>query len=136
MGLMEISPLAPLFSAQIDSQMIWSGDSPDLSVGTPAQFVIAPACRQASLNADLSVVDIKDNEVESPDLIASRIERAAKTLGRERIRFVNPDCGLWMLSRSVADRKMRALVVGCNLYQGSRSRKQTGPDWANGPFPA
>jgi len=63
--------------------MIWSGDSPDLSVGTPAQFVIAPACRQASLNADLSVVDIRDNEVESPDLIASRIERAAKPLGGE-----------------------------------------------------
>ncbi len=116
--------------------MIWSGDSPDLSVGTPAQFVVAPACRQASLNADLSVVDIKDNEVESPDLIASRIERAAKTLGGERLRFVNPDCGLWMISRSVADRKMQALVVGCNLYQGSRSRKQAGPDWANGPFPA
>ena len=67
----------------------------------------------------LSVVDIKDNEVESPDLIASRIEQAAKTLGEERIRFVNPDCGFWMLSRSVADRKMRALVAGRDLYQGS-----------------
>ena len=68
----------------------------------------------------LSVIDIKDNEVESPDLIASRIEEAAKTLGEERIHFVNPDCGLWMLSRSVADRKMQALVAGRNLYQGSR----------------
>ncbi len=67
----------------------------------------------------LSVVDIKDNEVESPDVIASRIEHAAKTLGEERIRFVNPDCGFWMLSRSVADRKMRALVAGRDLYQGS-----------------
>lgn len=68
----------------------------------------------------LSVVDIKDNEVESPELIAARIEHAAKTLGEERIRFVNPDCGLWMLSRSVADRKMRALVAGRDLFQGSR----------------
>ena len=68
----------------------------------------------------LSVIDIKDNEVESPDLIASRIEHAVKTLGEGRIRFVNPDCGLWMLSRSVADRKMRALVAGRDLYQGSR----------------
>lgn len=67
----------------------------------------------------LSVVDIKDNEVESPDLIASRIEQAARILGEQRIRFVNPDCGFWMLSRSVADRKMRALVAGRNLYQGS-----------------
>lgn len=67
----------------------------------------------------LSVIDIKDNEVESPDLIASRIEHAARTLGEERIRFVNPDCGFWMLSRSVADRKMRALVAGRDLFEGS-----------------
>ena len=68
----------------------------------------------------LSVVDIKDNEVESPELIASRIEHAARTLGEERIRFVNPDCGFWMLSRSVADSKMRALVAGRDLYVGTR----------------
>ena len=68
----------------------------------------------------LSVVDIKDNEVESAELIAARIEQAAKTLGEERIRFVNPDCGFWMLPRSVADRKMRALVAGRDLFHGSR----------------
>jgi 5-methyltetrahydropteroyltriglutamate--homocysteine methyltransferase len=66
----------------------------------------------------LSVIDIKDNEVETPDLIASRIEEAATILGEERIHFVNPDCGFWMLSRSVADRKMQALVAGRDLYQG------------------
>ncbi len=71
------------------------------------------------LGIGLGVIDIKDNEVESPDLIAARIEHAAKTLGEERIRFANPDCGFWMLSRSVADRKMRALVAGRDLYQGS-----------------
>ena len=68
----------------------------------------------------LSVIDIKDNEVESAELIAARIEHAAETLGEERIRFVNPDCGFWMLSRSVADRKMRALVAGRDLFLGSR----------------
>ena len=72
----------------------------------------------SNVQLGLSVVDIKDNEVESPELIAHRIEHAAETLGEERIRFVNPDCGFWMLSRSVADRKMRALVSGRDLYQG------------------
>ena len=67
----------------------------------------------------LSVIDIKDNQVESPDLIASRIEHAAKKLGEDRIHFINPDCGFWMLSRSVADRKMRAMVAGRDLYVGS-----------------
>jgi len=66
----------------------------------------------------LSVVDIKDNGIEPPDLIASRIEHAQQTLGPGRIPFVHPDCGFWMLQRSVADGKMRALVQGRNLFEG------------------
>ena len=66
----------------------------------------------------LGVVDIKDNLVEAPDLIASRIEHAAMVLGEERVRWVHPDCGFWMLSRSVADAKMRALVEGRDLFYG------------------
>lgn len=68
----------------------------------------------------LSVVDIKDNGIESADLIASRIENAAAVLGEERIRYINPDCGFWMLSRSVADRKMQALAAGRDLFYGRR----------------
>ena len=67
----------------------------------------------------LSVIDIKDNEVESADLVASRIDHAARVLGEQRIHFVNPDCGFWMLSRSVADRKIAALVAGRNLFAGT-----------------
>jgi 5-methyltetrahydropteroyltriglutamate--homocysteine methyltransferase len=66
----------------------------------------------------LSVVDIKDNGIESPDLIARRIDHAQQILGPGRIPFVHPDCGFWMLQRSVADGKMRALVAGRNLFEG------------------
>lgn len=66
----------------------------------------------------LSVIDIKDNGIESPDLIASRIESAAKILGPDRIPYVHPDCGFWMLQRSVADGKMKALVAGRNKFEG------------------
>lgn len=66
----------------------------------------------------LSVVDIKDNLIEPADLIARRIENAAKILGPGRIPYVHPDCGFWMLQRSVADGKMKALVEGRNLYEG------------------
>ncbi len=66
----------------------------------------------------IGVVDIKDNEVEAPELIASRIEHIVKTLGPERLRYINPDCGFWMLQRSVADRKMRVLVEGRDLFEG------------------
>jgi len=66
----------------------------------------------------IGMIDIKDNEVETPELVATRIERVVKTLGAERLRYVHPDCGFWMLQRSVADRKMRALVEGRNLFEG------------------
>ncbi len=66
----------------------------------------------------LGVIDIKDNAVEPPELIARRLEHASKTLGPERVRYIHPDCGFWMLQRSVADGKMRALVEGRNLFEG------------------
>jgi 5-methyltetrahydropteroyltriglutamate--homocysteine methyltransferase len=66
----------------------------------------------------IGVVDIKDNEVESPELIASRIEQVIQTVGEDRLHYIHPDCGFWMLQRSVVDRKMRALVDGRNLFEG------------------
>lgn len=66
----------------------------------------------------IGVIDIKDNEVETPEEVARRIERAAEELGAERIQYVHPDCGFWMLPRSVADAKMRSLVQGRDLFSG------------------
>ncbi|MBI4579853.1 MAG: cobalamin-independent methionine synthase II family protein [Planctomycetes bacterium] len=67
----------------------------------------------------IGVVDVKVNHVEPPDQIARAIERAAKVLGPGRVRFIHPDCGLWMLRRSVVDRKITALAKGRDLYLGS-----------------
>ena len=66
----------------------------------------------------LGVVDIKSTQIESADLVARGIERAAKILGPERVRYVHPDCGFWMLKRSIADGKIRALVLGRDQYEG------------------
>ena len=79
----------------------------------------------SKIGIGLSVVDIKDNEVESADLIASRIENACKVLGEERIHYIHPDCGFWMLQRSVADRKMKALSDGRDLFY---DRKASGAE--------
>lgn len=67
----------------------------------------------------IGVIDIKDNEVESSETVAERIEQAVEVLGNERVRWVHPDCGFWMLPRSVADSKMAALVRGRDLFLGS-----------------
>lgn len=66
----------------------------------------------------IGVVDIKVNHVETPDEIASRINEAEKAVGSDRIKWVHPDCGFWMLKRSIADRKIEALVKGRDRYLG------------------
>ncbi len=65
----------------------------------------------------IGVVDIKDNQVEEPELIARRIEKIVAIVGEGRLRYIHPDCGLWMLHRGVADRKLRALVRGRDLFE-------------------
>jgi 5-methyltetrahydropteroyltriglutamate--homocysteine methyltransferase len=68
----------------------------------------------------LGVVDIKSTEIETADTIARRLDRAEATLGSGRVKYVHPDCGFWMLKRSIADGKIRALVAGRDLYEGRR----------------
>ncbi|HUF09202.1 MAG TPA: hypothetical protein VMO47_07780, partial [Rhodothermales bacterium] len=70
------------------------------------------------IGVGLGVIDIKTTVVESPERVARRIEDAAKVLGEDRIKYVHPDCGFWMLKRSIADRKMKALVEGRDLFEG------------------
>ena len=72
-----------------------------------------------TIGLGLGVVDIKDNGIEPADLIASRIENAAKVLGEARVQWIHPDCGFWMLPRNVADGKIRALVEGRDLFQAA-----------------
>ncbi|HMC64798.1 MAG TPA: hypothetical protein VKI65_07650, partial [Gemmataceae bacterium] len=74
-----------------------------------------------SIALGIGVIDIKDNEVETPDEVVRRIDHAVKVLGADRVKWVHPDCGFWMLHRSVADRKMRALVEGRDLFGDQRN---------------
>jgi 5-methyltetrahydropteroyltriglutamate--homocysteine methyltransferase len=71
----------------------------------------------------LGVVDVKSTEVESADTIARLIERGETIIGAGRIRYIHPDCGFWMLKRSIADGKIRTLVAGRDLYEGRVQRR-------------
>ncbi|MCP5550250.1 MAG: cobalamin-independent methionine synthase II family protein [Akkermansiaceae bacterium] len=66
----------------------------------------------------IGVIDIKVNHIEAPYEVAKRLERASHALGPERIGWAHPDCGFWMLKRSVADRKIEALVKGRDQFLG------------------
>jgi 5-methyltetrahydropteroyltriglutamate--homocysteine methyltransferase len=80
------------------------------------------------LKLGIGVIDIKTTVVESPEAVAARIHAAAQVLGGvERIAYVHPDCGFWMLARSIADAKIHALVAGRDLFEG-RSANERSPE--------
>jgi len=75
----------------------------------------------ARIAIGIGVVDIKVNHIETADEVARRIEQAEQVLGEGRVRWIHPDCGFWMLKRSVADRKIAALAAGRDKYLGQSS---------------
>jgi 5-methyltetrahydropteroyltriglutamate--homocysteine methyltransferase len=62
----------------------------------------------------LGVLDLGSSEVETPDVVATRIRRALTVLPRERL-VVAPDCGMKYLPRELAFRKLEAMVAGARL---------------------
>jgi 5-methyltetrahydropteroyltriglutamate--homocysteine methyltransferase len=67
----------------------------------------------------IGVIDVKDTQVEGADEVAKRIEKACGWLGgSDRIHYVHPDCGFWILPRSIADAKIAALTAGRDLFCG------------------
>jgi len=88
----------------------------------PAQELEVFKDLRRDVGLGLGVVDIKRTDIESPADIARAIERAEKTLGKGRVKYIHPDCGFWMLPRNVADGKIRALPAGRDLYLGIRGQ--------------
>jgi 5-methyltetrahydropteroyltriglutamate--homocysteine methyltransferase len=84
----------------------------------PAEDLDALKEVRPEIQLGLGVVDVKVNGIETPEEIARRIETIEKKLGPGRLAWIHPDCGFWMLKRSVADRKMASLVQGRDLYLG------------------
>ena len=62
----------------------------------------------------LGVIDLADQQVETPETVAARIRRALPYVAAEDI-VVAPDCGMKYLPRDVAFGKMRAMVEGAAI---------------------
>ena len=86
----------------------------------PAEELEMLAEVKPDMQFGMGVIDVKDLQAESAEQVAQRIETLAEQVGAERIAYVNPDCGLRMLPRPVADAKLRALVAGRNLFVGNK----------------
>ena len=63
----------------------------------------------------LGVLDVHRDEVETPEKVADRIDRAAKILGDPSRIWVNPDCGLRTRSLSIAYQKLTNMVEGARI---------------------
>jgi 5-methyltetrahydropteroyltriglutamate--homocysteine methyltransferase len=68
----------------------------------------------------LGVLDLSTHEVETPQIVAERIERALPYVDARRI-VVAPDCGLKYLPRAVAFGKMKAMADGAKLVRAKLS---------------
>lgn len=72
----------------------------------------------------LGVVDVHNRSVEDPEAVARAIEKAAGLIDPEKI-YVNPDCGLKLLPREAARKKLESVARGARiarerLFPGSR----------------
>jgi 5-methyltetrahydropteroyltriglutamate--homocysteine methyltransferase len=64
----------------------------------------------------LGVVDVKNADVETPDVVASRIEKALEVVSPDRL-IVNPDCGLRHMPASIARAKLQAMSAGAAIVR-------------------
>ncbi|HXR92853.1 MAG TPA: uroporphyrinogen decarboxylase family protein [Steroidobacteraceae bacterium] len=62
----------------------------------------------------LGVIDLSSPEVETPEKVAARIERALPHVAAEDI-IVAPDCGMKYLARDVAFGKLQSMVAGARI---------------------
>jgi 5-methyltetrahydropteroyltriglutamate--homocysteine methyltransferase len=65
----------------------------------------------------VGVIDVGTEEVESPELVARRIDKALAHVSPERL-FPCTDCGMVPRTRAAARGKLRALVDGARLVRG------------------
>jgi len=62
------------------------------------------------------VIDVKDNSIETPEIVAERIRKALQFVSAEKL-YILPDCGLFHLPRDVAFNKLRAMVAGARIVR-------------------
>ena len=64
----------------------------------------------------VGVIDVKDHEVETPDLVAERIRKAAEFVPVDRM-CILPDCGLLHLPQTIAFAKLKSMVRGARIVR-------------------
>ena len=71
----------------------------------------------------LGVLDLGDESVETPEIVADRIRSALKIVPVERL-VVAPDCGMKYLPRHIALGKLRAMTAGAAIVRAELKNTQ------------
>ena len=64
----------------------------------------------------VGVIDVKDETVETPEIVAQRIRQALKYIPAEKMTIV-PDCGMKFMPRERAFGKLKAMVEGTKIVR-------------------
>jgi len=64
----------------------------------------------------VGVIDVKGEEIETPEIVATRIRRALEVIPKEKI-WVTTDCGMKFMPRDRAFGKLKALVDGTKIVR-------------------
>ncbi len=70
----------------------------------------------------LGVINLGDNSIETPDMVAQRIRRVFPHVPPERL-VIAPDCGMKYLPRDVAFAKLSAMVEGVKIVRAELGAK-------------
>ena len=70
----------------------------------------------APFELGVGVIDVKNPDVETPDMVAEHIRKALEVMPAERIHILT-DCGCFHLPRDVAFHKMKAMVEGTRIVR-------------------
>jgi 5-methyltetrahydropteroyltriglutamate--homocysteine methyltransferase len=65
----------------------------------------------------VGVIDLGDKNIETPEVVASRIDAALKHVPAKRL-ILAPDCGMKYLPRVTAFGKLKAMVEGADIVRG------------------
>jgi 5-methyltetrahydropteroyltriglutamate--homocysteine methyltransferase len=64
----------------------------------------------------VGVIDVKDESIETPEIVAGRIRQALEYIPPERL-YISPDCGMKFMPRDRAFAKLKAMVEGTKLIR-------------------
>jgi 5-methyltetrahydropteroyltriglutamate--homocysteine methyltransferase len=70
----------------------------------------------ANQGAQVGVLDIRTNAVESPQMIADRVRKVVEAVPADKV-TLSTDCGMKPLSRMVAKMKLKALAEGAAIVR-------------------